>query len=340
VTCQECDKNLIDYLYHELSPEDTHEMDAHFKACEHCAKQLSQFQLVRTSFQQLKELKPRSLIHQKILAHASDMSSQKRGSWLTQLLLKPSTAAVMVVLLTAGIFYYTQQFMPLRTNTGNMIVKSERARGIEGKKYQLGTTKPTTPEPRYNKQTDMPSPAFRAEEGTAARKRSLAAMSDRTYSERSKASIRTAASLAERRGKAQGLPVLAKDALYAFELGNFYYAQGEFEKAITTYSMALMMNPRERYADTIRYQLATSYKKLHDCNSAVKVLDDIQKSHPQHPEMDKVIIMAGDCYLDLHAYDKAETNYTNFISQYPERKSLVVDKLETARKFRRVNLTY
>jgi len=112
------------------------------------------------------------------------------------------------------------------------------------------------------------------------------------------------------------------------------------KRPVTTYSMALMMNPRERYADTIRYQLATSYKKLHDCNSAVKVLDDIQKSHPQHPEMDKVIMMTGDCYLDLHAYDKAETNYTNFISQYPERKSLVVDKLETAKKFRKVNLTY
>jgi TolA-binding protein len=339
VTCQECDEKLIDYLYNDLSPEDTHEMDGHFKACEHCAKQLSQFQLVRTSFQQMKELKPSSLIHQKILAHASDMSSQKSRSWLTQLLLQPSTAAVVVVLLTAGIFYYTQQFIPSKTNTGNMIVKSERARGVKGKKYQFSTTKPMTPKPRYDKQTDMPAPAFRAEEGTVARTRSLAAMSDRAYSERSKASI-TAASLAGRKGRAQGLPLLAKDALYAFELGNFYYSQGEFEKAITTYSMALMMSPRERYADTIRYQLATSYKKLHDCNSAVKVLDDIQKSHPQHPEMDKVIIMTGDCYLDLHAYDKAETNYTNFIRQYPERKSLVVDKLETARKFRRINLTY
>jgi tetratricopeptide (TPR) repeat protein len=270
------------------------------------------------------------------------MSSQKRRSWLTQIFLKPSTAAVVVVLLTAGIFYFTQhqQFISLRTNTGNMIVRSERARGVEGKKDQLGTAKPVIPEPRYDKQTDMPSPVFRAEEGTVAKTRSSAAMSDRTYPERSKASIRTAASLAGRRRRAQGLPVLAKDALYAFELGNFYFSQGEFEKAVTTYSMALMMNPRERYADTIRYQLATSYKKLNDCNSAVKVLDDIQKSHPQHPEMDKVIIMAGDCYLDLHAYDKAETNYTNFISKFPERKSLVVDKLETARKFRRVNLTY
>jgi len=131
VTCQECDKKLLDYLYHDLSPEDMQEMNGHLKACEHCAKLLSQFQLVRTSFQQMKELKPRSLIHQKILAHASDMSSQKRGFWLTRFLFKPATAAVMVVLLTAGIFYYTQQFIPLKTNTGNMIVKSERARGVE-----------------------------------------------------------------------------------------------------------------------------------------------------------------------------------------------------------------
>jgi len=132
----------------------------------------------------------------------------------------------------------------------------------------------------------------------------------------------------------------SKDALYAFELGNFYFSKSDFEKAIATYSLALMMNPQEGYADTIRYQLAISYKKLNDCKSAVKVLDEIQKRHPHHPEIDKVIIMAGDCYMDLQAYDKAEINYTNFIHKFPDRKSLVADKLELARKFHRVNLSY
>jgi TolA-binding protein len=100
------------------------------------------------------------------------------------------------------------------------------------------------------------------------------------------------------------------------------------------------MNPRGGYADTIRYQLAISYKKMNDCKSAVKVLDDIQKRYPQYQAIDKVIIMAGDCYMDLRAYEKAETNYSNFIHKYPDRKSQVADRLENAKMFRRANLNY
>jgi len=44
--------------------------------------------------------------------------------------------------------------------------------------------------------------------------------------------------------------------------------------------------------------------------------------------------------MDLRAYDKAETNYTNLIHRYPDRKSQVADRLENARMFRRVNLNY
>jgi len=79
---------------------------------------------------------------------------------------------------------------------------------------------------------------------------------------------------------------------------------------------------------------------LNDCSSAVQVLDDIQKRFPDYQDMDKVFKMAGDCYLNLEAYDKAETNYTNFISKFPDKQSEVVDKLETVREFQRVNLAY
>ena len=144
----------------------------------------------------------------------------------------------------------------------------------------------------------------------------------------------------EEKEKSLAPSIPSKGALYTFELGNLYFSQDEFEKAIATYSVALTMSPREAYTSIIRYQLALSYKKLNDCSSAVQVLDEIQERNPQYPEIDKVFIMAGDCYLDLQAYDKAETNYTNFINQFPDRKSLVADKLETARMFRRVNLSY
>jgi len=314
VKCPECDEKLIDYLYQELSPEEKSEMDGHLESCDHCAKKLSQFQLVRTSFHQLKKHTPRSLTHQKILAHAGDMAFQQKRSWLTQLLLKPSAATIMVVLLAIGVFYYGQYYTPLRTQPENMNAESERV--------------PATPS------------VGSEEELVAHARRPFVAMSSGIHQEQPEVLVRTAEIQDEGDERAREFLKQSKDTLYAFELGNFYFSQGEFEKAVTTYSMALMMNPQDNYADIIRYQLAVSYKKLDDCNSALKVLDDIQQSHPQHPEIDKVMIMAGDCNLDLKAYDKAEDNYTNFISKFPERKSLVADKLETAKKFRRANLTY
>lgn len=308
--CPECDEKLVDYLYNDLSPELRRKIDEHFKTCENCAKQLSQLQFVRTSFQQLTKHELPPLVHQRILAHNTDKTLKGRGSWLTQWLFRPSTATAIVAILAISVFYYTQQFTPSETVRIKEIVKAERT-PFNSKEILLAKAKPslTTSGEIYQTQPGV-------------------------------LLSQVAKTLLEEKEKSQAPFIPSKGALYTFELGNLYFSQDEFEKAIATYSIALTMSPKEAYTSIIRYQLALSYKKLNDCTSAVQVLDEIQERNPQYPEIDKVFIMAGDCYLDLQAYDKAETNYTNFINQFPDRKSLVVDKLETARMFRRVNLSY
>ncbi len=308
--CPECDEKLVDYLYNDLSPELRRKIDEHFKTCENCAKQLSQLQFVRTSFQQLTKHELPPLVHQRILAHNTDKTLKGRGSWLTQWLFRPSTATAIVALLAIGVFYYTQQFTPSETVRIKEIVKAERT-PFNSKEILLAKAKP-----------------------------SLTTSGDIYQTQPGVLLSQVAKTLLEEKEKSQAPFIPSKGALYTFELGNLYFSQDEFEKAIATYSIALTMSPKEAYTSIIRYQLALSYKKLNDCTSAVQVLDEIQKINPQYPEIDKVFIMAGDCYLDLQAYDKAEINYTNFISQFPDRKSLVDDKLETARNFRRVNLSY
>ena len=308
--CPECDEKLVDYLYNDLSPELRRKIDEHFKTCENCAKQLSQLQFVRTSFQQLTKHELPPLVHQRILAHNTDKTLKGRGSWLTQWLFRPSTATAIVAILAISVFYYTQQFTPSETVRIKEIVKAERT-PFNSKEILLAKAKPslTTSGEIYQTQPGV-------------------------------LLSQVAKTLLEEKEKSQAPFIPSKGALYTFELGNLYFSQDEFEKAIATYSIALTMSPKEAYTSIIRYQLALSYKKLNDCTSAVQVLDEIQERNPQYPEIDKVFIMAGDCYLDLQAYDKAETNYTNFINQFPDRKSLVADKLETARMFRRVNLSY
>ena len=137
------------------------------------------------------------------------------------------------------------------------------------------------------------------------------------------------------REAAQLPSIQSRGARYAFDLGNFYFAQRDFEKAIESYTMALAMNPDD--ASIIRYQLALCYKQVNDCKAAVKELDDIQQQFPNYRDMHKVLLTAGDCYLDLGAYDKAETNFNNLIDNFPEKAPEVEDRFESARGLMRVN---
>jgi tetratricopeptide (TPR) repeat protein len=302
VKCPECDEKLVDYLYNELAPDEKLRMDAHFKDCAYCAKELSQLQFVSASFQKLKHQEPPALVHQRILAHAKG---------LTQFIFKPAPAAIVVLLIAIGAFYYNQQLPSLTENTAKITLPAERSSVIT----------PSSPQPMLVTQADSPVPGMLPQEETDVLSR-------------------VTRSLLNERGTGQAPSIQSQDALYAIERGNLYFSQGELEKAIATYSIALTMNPNESHTSLLRYQLALSYKQLNDCSSAVQVLDDIQKRFPNYQDMDKVFKMAGDCYLNLEAYDKAETNYTNFISKFPEKQSEVVDKLETVREFQRVNLAY
>ena len=309
--CPECDKMFIDYLYDDILPEDKARMEEHLKTCPSCTNQLSQLRFVSTAFRQLKRQEASSLVHQRILAHSKDIVSQKRKFWLTGFIFRPAAATIMVILVAIGIFSSVQQFSSVKTNILKLAAREEPASTALS--------------------SDRLQPA-----STVARP----ALSSAVQGKPSELLTRVAQAMPDENNADQMIPFQSGDALHAFELGNFYFSQNDFEKAIASYSIALTMNPKESYTSLIRYQLALSYKKLNDCNSAVQVLDDIQKRFPNYRDMDKVFMMAGDCYLDLKAYDKAEINYSNLINRFPDKKEEVVDKLETARKFRRVNLSY
>ena len=137
------------------------------------------------------------------------------------------------------------------------------------------------------------------------------------------------------RGTSQLPSIQSRGARYAFDLGNFYFAQRDFERAIESYTMALAMNPDD--ASIIRYQLALCYKQVNDCKAAVKELDDIQQQFPNYRDMDKVLLTAGDCYLNLGAYEKAETHFNNLIANFPEKAPEVEDRFESAGGLMRVN---
>ena len=164
---------------------------------------------------------------------------------------------------------------------------------------------------------------------------SATATRGRTQQEQRFGVIPASLSGGQAREAAQLPSIQSRGARYAYDLGNFYFAQRDFEKAIESYTMALAMNPDD--ASIIRYQLALCYKQVNDCKAAVKELDDIQQQFPNYRDMHKVLLTAGDCYLDLGAYDKAETNFNNLIDNFPEKAPEVEDRFESAGGLMRVN---
>jgi tetratricopeptide (TPR) repeat protein len=310
VNCPECDEKYLDYLYGELSPVEKRAVEEHLGTCEYCAKQLSHLQLIRASFKRL-EHEPSTLVHQRILAHARDSALEEKRSWLPQFLFKPATALAAMVMVAMGIYVYNQ-YPPARVTDTQQIASRQES-------YQ-------------------PSRSAEPENVLVADAR--APIQEVSPSSPSEVLTRVARTIPDERNVLQLPSMQSGDSLYAFELGNLYFNQGEFSNAIATYSLALTMNPPESQKAIIGYQLALSYKSLNDCKTAVQVLDDIQRKNPQYPRIDEVYKMAGDCYLDLEDYNKAEKSYTNLINQFPDKQPLVADNLEKARKLRRVNVAY
>jgi len=311
VNCPECDEKYLDYLYGELSPEEKRAVDEHLGGCEYCAKQLAPLQLIRTSFKRL-EQEPGALVHQRILAHARDDAREEKRSWLAHFLFRPAPAMAALVMLALGIYIYTQY--PPATGTG-------------------GTAQMAARQESYR-----PTPSPQTANGQVADAR--APIQGVSPSSPSDVLTRVARAVPDERNVLQLPSAQPGDSHYAFELGNLYFNQGEFANAIATYSLALTMNPQESQKAIIGYQLALSYKNLNDCKTALQVLDDIQRKNPQYPHIDEVYKMAGDCYLDLEDYNKAEKSYTNLISQFPDKQPLVADSLEKARRLQRVNVAY
>jgi tetratricopeptide (TPR) repeat protein len=310
VNCPECDEKYLDYLYGELPAAEKRAMEDHLGACEYCAKQLSHLQLIRTAFKRM-DIEPRALVHQRILAHARDSFLEEKKSWLAHFFFKPATAVAAVAMVAAGIYVYNQ-YPPATLTDRQQIASRQESR----------------------------QPSRSAESGSMLVADARVPIQGVSPSSPSEVLTRVARSIPDERNVLQMPAMQAGDAGYAFELGNLYFNQGEFANAIATYSLALTMNPPESQKAIIGYQLALSYKNLNDCKTAVQVLDDLQRKNPQYPRIDEVYKMAGDCYLDLEDYNKAEKSYTNLITQFPDKQALVADNLEKVRKLQRVNVAY
>jgi len=69
--CSKVEELLVDYLYHELPPEISADVEAHLATCERCRTELAGFQAVRSAAQEIPRHAPPQGLAVAILAEAS-----------------------------------------------------------------------------------------------------------------------------------------------------------------------------------------------------------------------------------------------------------------------------
>jgi tetratricopeptide (TPR) repeat protein len=111
--CKKVEKLLIEYLYQELSPEKTLEVEKHLEVCDACAKTLHNWRGIHRGFQRAGDLpQPAPFLKTRIMAAAKEEIdrkiplSERFFSWVKPALILPVMIFVMLVL----VFFPTRKF--------------------------------------------------------------------------------------------------------------------------------------------------------------------------------------------------------------------------------------
>jgi tetratricopeptide (TPR) repeat protein len=108
-----------------------------------------------------------------------------------------------------------------------------------------------------------------------------------------------------------------KDELLYLTLGNFYFGQRQWEKAITTYKQALEINPE---FSTPYNQIGYCYRYLGDYAAAEKALKKYIKLIPDNPNpydsYAELLLRMGEYEVSIENYEKALQLDPDFIFSY------------------------
>lgn len=109
--CSKAEKLLVEYLYQELSPEKTLEMEKHLETCDACAKTLENWRGIHRGFQRSNDIpQPQPFLKTRILAAARE-EAERRPSLAERLLFWVKPAVILPVVIFGLLVLL---FMPAR----------------------------------------------------------------------------------------------------------------------------------------------------------------------------------------------------------------------------------
>lgn len=92
-------------------------------------------------------------------------------------------------------------------------------------------------------------------------------------------------------------------------LGDFFFEDGDFYRAITEYKRFLFFFPESLRAEEALWKIASSYFRGKKWDEALSAADDLLKGHPTSPWAAEATLLKGRCWMEKGEYSQARHNF-------------------------------
>jgi tetratricopeptide (TPR) repeat protein len=92
-------------------------------------------------------------------------------------------------------------------------------------------------------------------------------------------------------------------------LGDYFFEDGDFYRAITEYRRFLFFFPESLRAEEARWKIASSYFQGKKWDEALSAADDLLRKHPSSPWAPEAILLKGRCWMEKKEFAQARYHF-------------------------------
>ncbi len=92
-------------------------------------------------------------------------------------------------------------------------------------------------------------------------------------------------------------------------LGDYFFEDGDFYRAITEYKRFLFFFPESLRAEEALWKIASSYFQGKKWDEALSAADDLLKKHPSSPWAPEAILLKGRCWMEKKEFSQARHSF-------------------------------
>ncbi len=129
---------------------------------------------------------------------------------------------------------------------------------------------------------------------------------------------------------AEGEGGLYLDPNVQIRLGDSFYAEGDYYRAVTEYKRFLFLFPQSARAEEARWKIAVSYYGGRKWDEALAAAEDLLKRYPDSSFAPEAFLLEGRCYAEKRDYSQARRFFRLVQEIAPDRPVSAEAQWETA----------